>query len=106
MGNNMEKTLGRGLLAILASILLVACLPGCASSESADGGFLKKATDMTAVAAVEIASPSKIGTIRNAWRDAAGMWHWTRVEQGVGTYQCEGSKLGTPQQCEQISKQW
>jgi hypothetical protein len=106
MGNNMEKARGRGFLAIPAGILFVACLPGCVSGGSTDGGFLKKAANMTAVAAVEIASPSKIGTIRNAWQDGGGIWHWTRVEQGVGTFQCEGSELGTPQQCEQVSRQW
>ena len=103
MANNMQKVGGRQFLAILASSLLVTCLAAC---ESADGGFLKKAADVTAVAAVEIASPSKIGTIRSAWKDAGGIWHWTRVEQGVGTFDCEGHQLGVADQCEKVSPQW
>jgi len=103
MGKDMQKVRGRKILAILTGTLLVICLAAC---ESPDGGLLRKAADVTAVAAIEIASPSKAGTIRNAWRDAGGIWHWTRVEQGVGTFDCEGRQLGTPDQCEKVSPQW
>lgn len=110
MDNNMKEVRGRASLATLAGIFLVSCLPGCASvhgsDESTDGGFLHKALHVTEVAAIEIASPFKIGTVRNAWQDGSGMWHWTKVEQGVGTFKCDGRELGTPQQCEQISPQW
>ena len=103
MANNIGKLSGRKFLAISTGGLLGACLTAC---DSTDGGLLKKAADVTAVAAIEIASPSKVGTIRNAWKDAGGIWHWTRVEQGVGTFDCEGRDLGTPDQCEQVSPQW
>lgn len=110
MGNNMQKARGREFFAMLASILLAACLPGCEnlhlSGESIDGGLMKKTTNVIAVAAIEIASPFKVGTVRSAWQDGSGMWHWTRVEQGVGTFQCEGPELGTPKQCEKVSPQW
>lgn len=88
----------------LAAILLVACLSGCVSvsGEPDQGGPLKKAVDVTAVTAVEFMSDSKDSTISNAWQDAGGTWHWTKTEQGVGTFECEGSRVGVPKQCDKI----
>ena len=94
----------RGSLASLASILLVAGLSACVSvsGEPAQGGPLKKVVDVTAATAVEFAT-SHDSTIDNAWQDAGGTWHWTKVEQGVGTFECEGRRVGIPDQCDKFS---
>lgn len=100
MHDNIRTMRKRNSLAILATGMLVAGLSGCVSGEPADGGPLKKAVDVTAVTAVEFSSG---GTIKNSWQDAGGTWHWTKIEQGVGTFECEGQRVGIPKECDKIS---
>ena len=88
-------------LANLATLLLVAGLSGCVSVSSQPDAAapLKKAVDVTATAAVEFLSASKDGTMSNAWRDGDGTWHWTKVEPGIGTFEC----FGIPKRCDKVS---
>lgn len=88
------------------SLLLTAVLPGCesvhVSGEPAHGGPLKKTVDVMAATAVGIWSTAKGGAVRNAWEDPGGTWHWTEIEHGVGTFRCEGRRLGMPERCDKI----
>ena len=94
----------RGLLMMLPNTLLVASLTGCSilhvSGEPSDAPPLKQAVDAAAETAVGVATDSKYVSTQNAWRDAGGIWHWTRVEQSGGTFRCEGPQLGVPTQCD------
>lgn len=96
----------RGLLMMLPNTVLVASLTGCSivhlSGEPSDTPLLKQAVDVAAETAVGVATDSKYVSTQDAWRDAGGIWHWTRVEQSGGTFRCEGPKLGVPTQCDKI----
>lgn len=105
MNNATSTTRKRNPLTNLATLLFVAGLSGCASmsGQPDPAAPLKKAVDVTATAAVEVLSASKGSTISNAWQDGGGTWHWTKVEQGVGTFECEGRQIGIPKQCNEVS---
>lgn len=94
----------RGLLTMHLGTVLVASLAGCSilhvGGEPSDAPPLKQAVDAAAETAVGVATESKYGSTQNAWRDAGGVWHWTRVEQSGGTFRCEGPQVGVPTQCD------
>ena len=96
----------RGLLMMLPTTLLAASLTGCSSlhlsGDPSDTPPLKQAVDAAAQTAIGVATESKYGSTQNAWRDAGGIWHWTKVEQSGGTFHCEGPTLGEPTQCDKI----
>ena len=73
------------------------------SGDPGHGGVLKRTADAGAVGAISLVTGSNDSTVDNAWQDGSGMWHWIRVERGVGTFRCEGYRLGVPKLCEQIS---
>lgn len=100
MHDQTHKRNLKDLAAPLAGMLLVAALSGCASSPQDRGGPAKRAVDLIATTAVQSLSDSNV---RNAWQDGSGMWHWVKVKPGVGTFQCEGPRLGVPTQCDLIS---
>ena len=90
------------LLKMLPGTLVVASLTGCTivHLDGDPGGTppLKQAVDGAAETAVEFGT--KNGSVQHAWRDGAGTWHWTEVDQSGGTLQCEGPKVGTPTLCD------
>ena len=106
MRNSQPTMRGRYFLAMLASSILVAGVPGCESvhmsGDPGHGGILKRTTDVMATAAVGVASETTGSNISNVWQDASGMWHWTRTDHGGGIFKCEGHQLGVPTQCEKI----
>lgn len=91
---------------LLPKTLLVASLTGCSilhvSGEPSDAPPLRQVVDAAAETAVGFATDSKYVSTQNAWRDAGGIWHWTRVEQNGDTSRCEGTQLGVPTQCDKI----
>lgn len=105
MRNTWTMT-SRGFLMTLSTTLLVASLPGCStlhlSGDPSDTPPLKQAVDVAGETAIGVATESKYGSTQNAWRDAGGIWHWTKVEQSGGTYRCEGPSVGVPAQCDRI----
>lgn len=105
MNNDNWTMRKRSSLGNLATLLFVAGLSGCASMSGQPDPTapLKKAVDITATAAVEVLSASQGSTISDAWQDGGGTWHWTKVEQGVGTFECEGRQVGIPKQCNKVS---
>jgi hypothetical protein len=102
-----SKGRGRSVFSVLAGVILIASLSACQSVHLTDdpghGGVLKKTEHVVAVAAVEVLTSSNGGSVRNAWEDGNGMWHWTRVEPGVGTFRCEGAQVGIPKFCDRTS---
>lgn len=92
---------------VFSSLILLAGLTGCASfhaqGDPGKGGVLKRTEHVIATMAVGFISSSDGGSVRSAWEDGNGMWHWIRVEPGVGTFRCQGYLLGVPKLCEQIS---
>lgn len=106
MRNNRPNMPDRRLLALLASSIFVAGVPGCESvhmsGDPGQGGILKRTTDVAATAAVGVASELGGSSTSNVWQDAGGMWHWTRTDHGGGVFTCEGHKLGVPTECDKI----
>lgn len=98
---------GAAFFTVLAGVILISGLVDCesfhVSGDPGHGGVLKRTADVVAVAAADLMTDSNDGAVRSAWQDASGMWHWTRVEPGVGTFRCEGYRLGVPKQCERTS---
>jgi hypothetical protein len=98
---------GRDCLTVLASLILITGLAGCSSvrtsGDPGHGNVLKRTANVVVVGAVSLLTGSNGGTVENVWQDGSGMWHWTRVERGVGTFKCEGYRLGVPKFCDRIS---
>lgn len=107
MRGNGPYARGSDRFTLLASVILMAGLSGCASfyvsGDPGHGGVLKRTEHVVAVAAVGLVTSSDNSSVRNAWEDRNGMWHWIRVEPGVGTFRCEGYLVVVPKLCEQIS---
>lgn len=89
-----------GALGVLVTVaLLLTALSACASRPPSIPTPLKETLNLTAAVAASFLSDADA---RNATRQSGGTWQWDEVRQGVGTFRCQGDRLGAPKWCYQV----